>query len=98
MGELYASIQPNYLEKNKEAAKKRWLKEVDSTGATYYFPDEEGEIQEFNFENGQMNISIDTPLGFFSIRFTPDSNDYAKMITEVVKQFNKFKTAIEALK
>lgn len=99
MDELWLRLSKAFLDKDEASARK--------TALRAFGHEEPGDLlwewigvspEQFEIENGVLTISIGGEFGFITIKHRLDENDRLAIIQDTIKQLQKFKTAIEAVK
>jgi len=98
--EMDATLSKSFIEKTKEAANKRAIKQYDDEnddGLLY-----EGlkhSVEEMTIEDNCIKVGIDVKdLGWINLDIPLTVEDLTDIIELSVKKLNKFKTALEVLK
>lgn len=100
MGYITLNLSKDYLERTKEKAAERALKEFgEEAKDELYYPSLDAKFDELGIDgNGRVSISADTEVGYISVELQPTATDLLPLIELSVKRLNRFKTVLESLK
>lgn len=92
---MYVSLDKKYLEKNMKKLEKRSMDTLgEDEGKGKLLFNEEIIFDGVYFENGELVVSADMPIGYFFERFPIDDDVAFKIIEHMKKKGNKLKRLI----
>jgi len=97
MDNLYIHVNKEYLNKTKKEANKK-SKEDDEESKDYLWEDLNFKLECIELDNGDLNVSGETDLGYISLDFHLDMDGAIEVIKFYMKKLEKLKAVLESTK